>query len=107
MNHNEARTRHFLRRVAERYRYNMTRQEYNELLAQIKNSQSQFLHKISNAYTVHRVKYRDQPMIVVYACLPGRKRLVTCYTPEQWKANEEAYDYESFYTDLAACTSAD
>ena len=57
---------HALRRALQRYRVSLTSTEYESLCKQVLVGESEFIKKISNTRTMHKVSYKEISMRCIY-----------------------------------------
>lgn len=83
----KAQMRHALRRALQRFGVFFSKEDLQQMIAQIKNKKSRCLFVTSNRASVHEVFFKDKWYPVVYDCI--RKTIVT-FLPEQCREKEIA-----------------
>lgn len=76
---------HAINRGKERYGLTLSKQDIKNISRIIREGESEFLEKSSNTATIHRLVYKDVPMVVVYDKV---RKTIRTILPEDCKEND-------------------
>lgn len=70
---------HFATRMEQRYGFEITREDIDEIVQQIQSGQSQYLGRATQTRSYHKVNWRNQDFVILYSS--RTKSPVTVYPP--------------------------